>query len=58
MGEFFMDNGADALIIYDDLTKQAGPIVRSRCYCADRRARAYPGDVFICTRDCWSVPRA
>jgi F-type H+-transporting ATPase subunit alpha len=31
MGEYFMDNGEDALIVYDDLSKQAV---------------AYPGDVF------------
>ncbi len=48
MGEYFRDNGEDALIIYDDLTKQAWAcIVRFRCCCAVRRAaKAYPGDVF------------
>ena len=28
MGEFFRDRGEDALIIYDDLTKQAGAIAK------------------------------
>ncbi len=30
MGEWFMDNGMDALIIYDDLSKHAVPIARFR----------------------------
>lgn len=47
MGEWFMDNGMDALIIYDDLSKQAVAyrqvsLVLKRP--SDREA--YPGDVF------------
>src|SRR6201981_188420 len=47
MGEWFMDNGMDALIIYDDLSKHAVAyrpvsLVLKRPYGRD----AYPGDVF------------
>ena len=47
MGEYFLDNGQHALVIYDDLSKHARPTARSRCCCAARRAaRRIPGDVF------------
>src|SRR2546430_3138807 len=47
MGEWFMDNGMDALIIYDDLSKHAvayrqGSLVLKRPAVRE----AYPGDVF------------
>jgi len=47
MGEFFMDRGEDALIIYDDLTKQA--VAYRQLSLLLRRPpgrEAYPGDVF------------
>jgi F-type H+-transporting ATPase subunit alpha len=47
IGEYFRDRGQHALCVYDDLTKHAAPIARSRCCCAVRpAARPYPGDVF------------
>src|ERR1700751_5282972 len=47
MGEWFMDNGMDALIVYDDLTKQAvayrpGLLLLKR----PSGREAFPGDVF------------
>jgi len=47
MGEFFMDNGEDALIIYDDLSKQA--VAYRQISLLLRRPpgrEAFPGDVF------------
>jgi F-type H+/Na+-transporting ATPase subunit alpha len=47
MGEFFMDNGEDALIVYDDLSKQA--VAYRQISLLLRRPpgrEAYPGDVF------------
>ena len=39
MGEYFRDNGGHALVIYDDLSKQAAVVPRrSRSSCAARRA--------------------
>jgi F-type H+-transporting ATPase subunit alpha len=47
MGEFFMDNGEDALIIYDDLTKQAWAYRQISLLLKRPPGReAYPGDVF------------
>src|SRR5205807_9456898 len=47
MGEWFMDNGMDALIIYDDLSKHATAYrqVSLVLKCPSGR-EAYPGDVF------------
>ena len=47
MGEYFRDRGQDALIIYDDLTKQAWAY-RQICLLLRRPPgrEAYPGDVF------------
>jgi F-type H+/Na+-transporting ATPase subunit alpha len=47
MGEWFMDNGMDALIIYDDLSKHA-VAYRQVCLLLKRPSgrEAYPGDVF------------
>ena len=59
MGEYFRDRGQDALIIYDDLTKQAGPTARCRCCCAARRAaKRIRATCSTCTRACSSAPRA
>jgi F-type H+-transporting ATPase subunit alpha len=47
MGEFFMDNGEDALIVYDDLTKQAWAYRQISLLLRRPPGReAYPGDVF------------
>jgi F-type H+-transporting ATPase subunit alpha len=47
MSEWFMDNGMDALIIYDDLSKHA-VAYRQVCLILKRPSgrEAYPGDVF------------
>jgi F-type H+-transporting ATPase subunit alpha len=47
MGEWFMDNGMDALIIYDDLSKHA-VAYRQICLILKRPSgrEAYPGDIF------------
>jgi F-type H+/Na+-transporting ATPase subunit alpha len=47
IGEWFMDNGMDALIIYDDLSKHA-VAYRQVCLLLKRPSgrEAYPGDVF------------
>jgi F-type H+/Na+-transporting ATPase subunit alpha len=47
MGEWFMDNGMDALVIYDDLSKHA-VAYRQVCLVLKRPSgrEAYPGDVF------------
>jgi F-type H+/Na+-transporting ATPase subunit alpha len=47
MGEYFMDVGEDALIIYDDLTKQAWAYRQISLLLRRPPGReAYPGDVF------------
>ena len=47
MGEYFRDNGEDALIIYDDLTKQAWAYRQISLMLKRPPGReAYPGDVF------------
>ena len=47
MGEFFRDNGEDALIVYDDLTKQAWAYRQISLLLRRPPGReAYPGDVF------------
>src|SRR6202161_1729357 len=51
MGEWFMDNGMDALIIYDDLSKHA--VAYRQVSLALKRPsgrEAYPGDVFYLHR--------
>ena len=47
IGEFFRDSGRDALIVYDDLSKQA-VAYRELCLILKRPSgrEAYPGDVF------------
>ena len=55
MGEYFRDRGEDALIIYDDLTKQAWAYRQISLLLRRPPGReAYPGDVFSCTRGCLS----
>src|SRR6201982_656318 len=47
MGEWFMDNGMDALIVYDDLTKQAVAYRQGSLLLKRPSGReAFPGDVF------------
>jgi F-type H+-transporting ATPase subunit alpha len=47
MGEFFRDNGKHALVIYDDLTKQAAAYRQVSLLLRRPPGReAYPGDVF------------
>jgi F-type H+-transporting ATPase subunit alpha len=47
MGEFFMNNGMDALIVYDDLSKQAVAYRQISLVLKRPSGReAYPGDVF------------
>src|SRR5882672_10455717 len=47
MGEFFRDNGKDALIVYDDLTKHAWAYRQVSLLTRRPPGReAYPGDVF------------
>src|SRR5687767_13338305 len=47
MGEYFMDNGQDALIVYDDLSKQAVAYRQISLLLKRPPGReAYPGDVF------------
>ncbi len=47
MGEYFMENGEDALIVYDDLTKQAWAYRQISLLLRRPPGReAYPGDVF------------
>jgi F-type H+-transporting ATPase subunit alpha len=47
MGEWFMQNGLDALIVYDDLTKQAAAYRQISLILKRPAGReAYPGDVF------------
>ena len=48
MGEYFRDRGKDALIIYDDLTKQAWAYRQISLLLRRPPGReAYPGDVFL-----------
>jgi len=47
MGEWFMDNGMDALIVFDDLTKHANAYRQISLLLKRPSGReAYPGDVF------------
>jgi F-type H+-transporting ATPase subunit alpha len=57
MGEWFMQNGMDALIVYDDLTKQAAAYRQISLILKRPAGReAYPGDVFTCTAASLSAP--
>ena len=58
MGEYFRDRGEDALIIYDDLTKQAWAYRQvSLLLRRPRVERPTPAMFFICIRVCSSAPR-
>ena len=46
MGEYFRDRGEDALIVYDDLSKQAVAYRQISLLLRRPPGRAYPGDVF------------
>ncbi|MBI2327546.1 F0F1 ATP synthase subunit alpha [Candidatus Curtissbacteria bacterium] len=47
MGEYFMDQGSDALVIYDDLTKHAWAFRQISLLLKRPSGReAYPGDIF------------
>ena len=51
IAEYFRDNGRHALIIYDDLSKQAVSYRQMSLLLRRPPGReAYPGDVFTCTR--------
>jgi F-type H+-transporting ATPase subunit alpha len=59
MGEYFRDRGQDALIIYDDLSKQAVAYRQISCCCAVRRdVKPIPATCSISTAVCWSAPLA
>src|SRR6185369_11592136 len=59
MGEWFMDHGMDALIIYDDLSKHAVAYRQVSLFLKRPSGReAYPGDVFIFTAACSKGQRA
>ncbi len=55
MGEYFRDRGEDALIIYDDLSKQAVAYRQISLLLRPPGREAFPGDVFYSTLVCWSV---
>ncbi len=60
MGEYFMDNGEDALIVYDDLSKQA-VAYRQISLLLKRPAGPRglsPATCSISTAVCWSAARA
>jgi F-type H+-transporting ATPase subunit alpha len=53
MGEWFMDNGMDALIVFDDLSKHAVAYRQVSLILKRPSGReAYPGDVFYLSRHC------
>ena len=59
MGEYFRDRGEDALIIYDDLTKQAWAYRQVSLLLRRPPGReAYRVTSSTCIRVCWNVPRA
>ena len=57
LGEFFMYQGRDVLIVYDDLSKHA-IAYRALSLLLERSPgrEAYPGDVFYLHSVCWSAP--
>jgi F-type H+-transporting ATPase subunit alpha len=57
MGEWFRDNGMHALIIYDDLSKQAVAYRQMSLLLRRPPGReAYPATCSTCTAACWSAP--
>ena len=59
MGEYFRDRGEDALIIYDDLSKQAVAYRQISCCSVVRPPgrEAFPATFSTSTLVCWSVLR-
>ena len=58
MGEWFMDNGMDALIIYDDLSKHAVAYRQVSLVLKRPSGReAYPGMCSTSTAGCWNEQR-
>jgi len=47
-GRVFLYNGQHALIIYDDLTRQAQAYRQLSLSCGAPGTEAYPGDIFYC----------
>jgi len=59
MGEYFRDRGEDALIVYDDLSKQAVAYRQvSLLLRRPRAAKPTPATCSISTAVCWSAPPA
>jgi F-type H+-transporting ATPase subunit alpha len=57
IGEYFRDTGRPALIIYDDLSKQAVAYREvSCCFVALPDVKLTPVTFSTCTAACWSVP--
>jgi F-type H+/Na+-transporting ATPase subunit alpha len=57
MGEWFMDHGMDALIIFDDLSKHA--VAYRQVSLVLKRppvARHTPATFSTCTAACWNAP--
>ncbi len=58
IGEYFRDTGRDALVVYDDLSKQAVAYREVSLILRRPSGReAYPVISSICIHDCWSVRR-
>ena len=59
IGEYFRDNGQDALVIYDDLTKHAWAYRQvSLVLRRPPGARRTPATCSTCTRACLNAPLA
>ena len=58
MGEFFMEQGKDVLIVYDDLTKHAWAYRQMSLLLRRPAGReAYPATCSTCTAGCWNGRR-
>jgi hypothetical protein len=56
MGEEFMEQGKDALVIYDDLSSTPGPTARCpSCSAAPRAVKPIPATSSTSTAACWSA---